>query len=108
MVPFGALASLVAAAALTVPSAAQDKKAKGAAAGAAFEINLDKQGKYRFKMVDGNGETVAIGVRGYEDVDACQAAVDYIKKEAAKAKVSDETKGKAKAKPKTKTKTKDE
>jgi uncharacterized protein len=69
---------------------AQDKKAP--ATTAVFEVYKDKGGEFRFRLKDGDGNLLAIAGKGYEKKADCQAAIDAIKKEAAKAKVEDESK----------------
>jgi uncharacterized protein YegP (UPF0339 family) len=98
--PAVALAGLIGLAVFSEPIAAQAKKAKGPAAGAKFEINFDKKGEYRFKLVDGDGSTIAMGVRGYDSLEDCQEHIDYVKKEAGKAKTEDNTKDAKKPKAK--------
>jgi uncharacterized protein YegP (UPF0339 family) len=71
---------------------AQDKKEKAPAAGAMFEVYKDKGGEFRFRLKDGDGNLLAISGKGYDKKGDVQAIIDTIKKEAAKAKVEDESK----------------
>jgi uncharacterized protein YegP (UPF0339 family) len=88
------LATLIGVLTLSEPTWAQkDKDKKGASASLSFVIDLDKQGKYRFKLVDNDGTTLAIGVRGYDTKADCQAHIDAIRKLAAKADADDQSKG---------------
>jgi uncharacterized protein YegP (UPF0339 family) len=73
---------------------AQDKKEKpkAAAATAVFEVYKDRGGEFRFRLKDSEGNLLAISGKGYDKKADCQAAIDAIKKDAAKAKVEDESK----------------
>src|SRR5262245_49054034 len=68
--------------------------------GGVFEINTGKQGKFRFKLTDAEGTTIAMCVRGYDTKAECQEHIDFIKKEAAKAKIDDQSKATDKKKTK--------
>jgi uncharacterized protein YegP (UPF0339 family) len=109
LVPAVALTAFVAAGGIDVPTAAQAKKAKeekdakdvkAPAAGAKFELTTDKRGDVRFKLVDGEGKTVFMCVKGYDSKAEAQAVIEYIRKEVAKAKVEDDTKAGSKTKEK--------
>jgi uncharacterized protein YegP (UPF0339 family) len=71
---------------------AQDKKEKAPATTAVFEVYKDRGGEFRFRLKDAEGNLLAIAGKGYDKKADCQAVIDAIKKEAAKAKVEDETK----------------
>ena len=71
---------------------AQDKKEKAPAATVVFEMYKDKGGEFRFRLKDADGTLLAISGKGYDKKADCQAAIDAIKKDAAKAKVEDQTK----------------
>ena len=71
---------------------AQDKKDKAAATTAVFEVYKDRGGEFRFRLKDADGNLLAISGKGYDKKSDCQAVIDAIKKEAAKAKVEDEAK----------------
>jgi uncharacterized protein YegP (UPF0339 family) len=76
-------------------AAAQDKKAKDkakteAASPATFEVYKDKGGKFRFRLVGGDGVELAMSHRGYEAKADIQKVIDIIKRDAAKAKVTEE------------------
>jgi uncharacterized protein YegP (UPF0339 family) len=68
---------------------AQEKKDKGTAT-AVFEVYKDKGGEFRFRFKDGEGNLLAISGKGYDKKADCQAVIDAIKKDAAKAKVEEE------------------
>jgi uncharacterized protein YegP (UPF0339 family) len=59
--------------------------------GAVFEVYKDKSDEYRFRFVSGE-EKLAIAPHGYKTKEDVMKAIDSIKKEAAKAKVDDQTK----------------
>ena len=71
---------------------AQDKKDKAAATTAVFEVYKDRGGEFHFRLKDADGNLLAISGKGYDKKADCQAAIDAIKKDAAKAKVEDQTK----------------
>ena len=71
---------------------AQDKKDKAAATTAVFEVYKDRGGEYRFRLRGADGNLLAIAGKGYDKKADCQAVIDAIKKDAAKAKVEDDTK----------------
>src|SRR5262245_36343687 len=91
-----ALAGLLALAVGPYPAAAQQKdKAKptAPAAGAAtFELYKDSAGEFRFRLKDGEGTLLASSGKGYKAKADCQKVIDAIKRDAAKAKVDDQTK----------------
>jgi uncharacterized protein YegP (UPF0339 family) len=67
---------------------AQEKKDK--AGTAVFEVYKDKGGEFRFRLKDAEGNLLAIAGKGYDKKADCQAIIDAIKKDAAKAKVEEE------------------
>jgi uncharacterized protein YegP (UPF0339 family) len=73
---------------------AQDKKdkPKATATTAVFEVYKDRGGEFRFRLKDADGNLLAVAGKGYDKKADCQAVIDAIKKEAAKAKVEDEAK----------------
>jgi uncharacterized protein YegP (UPF0339 family) len=94
-----ALVALVGALGLFYPSAhAQKDKTKGkvtpapAAGTAVFEMYNDKSGEVRFRLKDSDGDLLATSGKGYKTKPDCQKVIDTIKKEAARAKVDDQTK----------------
>jgi len=93
LVPAVALTAFVAAGGIDVPSAGQAKKdAKDKSAGATFIVYETKSGAYRFKLEDNaTGKSVCDAVKNYEDKDDVMAAIEFIRKEAAKAKLDDRT-----------------
>lgn len=94
-----ALVVLVVALGLFFPSAHAQKdkgdKTKGKvtpAAGGVFELYSDKSGKFRFRLNDADGSILAIAGKGYDTKPDCQKVIDTIKREAARAKVDDQSK----------------
>jgi uncharacterized protein YegP (UPF0339 family) len=79
-------------------AAAQDKKDKDkkdatkATGTAVFEMYKDKGGKFRFRLKDAEGVEVAMSAKGYETKAEIQKIIVAIQKEAAKAKIEDDTK----------------
>jgi len=55
-------------------------------------VYKDRGGEFRFRLKDADGTLLAIAGKGYDKKADCQAAIDAIKKDAAKAKVEDQTK----------------
>ena len=53
---------------------------------AKFEWYKDKAGKFRFRLVAPNGQTIAVS-EGYESKDACDNGIESVKKNAAIAKI---------------------
>ena len=51
-----------------------------------FEWYKDKAGKFRFRLVAPNGQTIAVG-EAYESKDACVNGIESIKKNAPTAKI---------------------
>jgi uncharacterized protein YegP (UPF0339 family) len=89
--------ALAAAFAATAPhfAGAQDKKDKDkgkAAATAVFELYTDSAGEFRFRLKDEEGALLATSGKGYKAKADCQKVIDAIKRDAAKAKVEDDTK----------------
>src|SRR5262245_21721311 len=70
----------------------KDKDKGKAAAGAVFELYKDSAGEFRFRLKDDEGNLLATSGKGYKTKGDCQKVIDAIKKEAAKAKVDDQTK----------------
>ena len=70
---------------------AQDKKdkAKPATTAAAFEMYKDRSGGFRFRLKDADGNLLAISGKGYDKKADCQAVIETIKKDAAKARVEE-------------------
>lgn len=55
-----------------------------------FELYKDKQGKFRFRLKAGNGEIIAVG-EAYESKASALNGIDSIRRNAADAKLVDET-----------------
>ena len=51
---------------------------------------IDKAGKFRFRLVASNGETIASG-EAYESKDGCKNGIESVKTNAPKAEVVDKT-----------------
>jgi uncharacterized protein YegP (UPF0339 family) len=85
------------------PAAAQDKaKAKAKApqtkaptkeakAAAIFELYKDKSGEFRFRLKDDEGTVLAISGKGYPEKTDCQKAIQAIQREAARARIDDQS-----------------
>jgi uncharacterized protein len=58
--------------------------------GAKFEINKDVAGEFRFKLVVGNNQTVAVS-QGYTNKESAMKGVESVKQNAAKAVIEDKT-----------------
>ena len=58
--------------------------------GAKFEINKDVSGEYRFKLIVGNNQTVAVS-QGYKSKESALKGVESVKENAAKAVIEDKT-----------------
>jgi uncharacterized protein YegP (UPF0339 family) len=58
--------------------------------GAKFEINKDKSGEFRFKLVASNGQTVVVS-EGYTSKDSAMKGIASVKENAAKAPIEDKT-----------------
>jgi uncharacterized protein YegP (UPF0339 family) len=89
------LAILAGASGLSFPEAYAQKdkdKGKAGASGAVFELYKDSAGEFRFRLKDDDGTLLATSGKGYKAKADCQKVIDTIKKEAAKAKVDDQTK----------------
>lgn len=67
-------------------------KGKGKGGTAVFELYKDKAGKFRFRFKDLEGHIVAVASSGHETNADCRKAIMAIQKEAAKAKIEDDTK----------------
>jgi uncharacterized protein len=84
------VASIVGVGSLTL-APAQDKKDKDKApAGAYFEIYKDKSDEFRFRLKE-DDTILAISGKGYKAKADVDKVIDNIKKDAAKAKVVDDT-----------------
>jgi len=57
---------------------------------AKFEMYKDKAGKFRFRLVAPNGETIASS-EAYESKDGCKNGIESVKTNAPKAEVVDKT-----------------
>ncbi|MFX0197541.1 MAG: YegP family protein [Candidatus Hodarchaeota archaeon] len=55
-----------------------------------FELYKDAAGKFRFKLVAPNGETIAVG-EAYESKDGCKNGIASVKENAPKAIIQDLT-----------------
>lgn len=55
-----------------------------------FVISKDKAGEYRFKLVAGNGETIAVS-EGYKAKSGALNGIESVKKNAAEAAIDDRT-----------------
>jgi len=55
-----------------------------------FELYKDKQGKFRFRLKAGNGEIIAVG-EAYESKASALNGIDSVRRNAADAKLVDET-----------------
>jgi len=53
-----------------------------------FEIFKDSAGKFRFRLIAPNGETIAAS-EGYQEKDSCRNGIRSVKKNAPKAAVVD-------------------
>jgi uncharacterized protein YegP (UPF0339 family) len=58
--------------------------------GAKFEISKDVSGEFRFKLIVGNNQTVAVS-QGYKSKESAMKGVESIKENAAKAVIEDKT-----------------
>jgi len=58
--------------------------------GAKFEINKDVSGEFRFKLIVGNNQTVAVS-QGYKSKESAMKGVESVKENAAKAVIEDKT-----------------
>ncbi|NIK54801.1 YegP family protein [Kribbella shirazensis] len=56
-----------------------------------FELYKDKSGEYRFRLKAGNGEVIASSSESYGSKAAALNGIDSIKRNAAEAKVDDQT-----------------
>ncbi len=55
-----------------------------------FEVYQDKNGAYRFRLKAGNGQTIATG-EGYRTKKSCMNGIESIRKNAAGARLDDQT-----------------
>jgi uncharacterized protein YegP (UPF0339 family) len=80
------------------PAAAQEKKVKGkgkdgkAVATATFELYTDSAKEFRFRLRDGDGALLAIPGKGYKTKADCLKVIEAIRRDAARAKLDDQTK----------------
>jgi hypothetical protein len=79
------------------PSATAQQKDKSkptatAAGAATFEMYKDTAGEFRFRLRDSEGALLATSGKGYKSKADCQKVIDAIKRDAAKAKVDDQSK----------------
>ena len=58
--------------------------------GAKFEINKDVSGEFRFKLIVGNNQTVAVS-QGYKSKESAMKGIESVKENAAKAAIEDKT-----------------
>ena len=58
---------------------------------AKFELYKDKSGEFRFRLKAGNGEVIATSSEGYSSKAAALNGIESIQKNAAEAKVDDQT-----------------
>lgn len=70
----------------------EKKEPANAGTGATFELYTDSAGEFRFRMKDADGLLLASSGKGYKTKDDCKKTIDAIQKEAAKAKIDDQTK----------------
>jgi uncharacterized protein YegP (UPF0339 family) len=56
-----------------------------------FELYKDKSGEFRFRLKAGNGEIIATSSESYPSKAAALNGIDSIKRNAAEAKVDDQT-----------------
>ena len=61
------------------------------AAGATFEIYQDARKEYRWRLKAANGQVIATSGQGYKAKTDCRHGIDLIQKEAASARVEEET-----------------
>jgi uncharacterized protein YegP (UPF0339 family) len=92
---FAAVAALVAAAAPTAVVARQKEKDKKdtkkdtkAVEPGAIEVYQAKDG-WRFRVVNEEGKSIAIGTQGFEKKEDCLAAIEFVKTTFAKSKVTE-------------------
>lgn len=83
---------LVGAAVALVP--AVSRTAAADAAELRFIVSKDSRGKFRWKLVSGNGQTVATPGQGYASKQSCLGGIELIKQYAASATIEDRTKTK--------------
>ena len=83
---------LMGAAVALVP--AVSRSARADAAELKFIISKDSSGKFRWKLVSGNGQTVATPGQGYTTKQSCRDGIELIKQNAASATIDDRTKTK--------------
>jgi uncharacterized protein YegP (UPF0339 family) len=55
-----------------------------------FELYTDKAGEFRFRLKAGNGETIAAS-EGYKTRDSALNGIDSVRRNAAEAKLDDQT-----------------
>jgi uncharacterized protein YegP (UPF0339 family) len=54
---------------------------------ATFEIFLDHAGLYRWRLRDSSGEIVAVSVQGFRSLQRCEAELEWVRRNAAQARV---------------------
>jgi uncharacterized protein YegP (UPF0339 family) len=57
---------------------------------AKFELYKDTKGEFRWRLMAGNGQTIAIGGEGYTTKDKAKAGIESVKKNAPTAPVEEE------------------
>jgi len=91
-----ALAAVLVLGGATLTSAQEKDKAKDKGKEAAvtyvFEVYKDTAGEFRFRMKDSDDVLLCTSGKGYKTKDDCLNVVKAIQKEAAKARITDETK----------------
>ena len=70
----------------------KDAKGKDAKGQPTFEMYKDSAGEFRFRFKDDDDTLLATSGKGYQTKSDCQRVIDTIRREAAKAKVEDQTK----------------
>lgn len=69
----------------------KDSTPPAATGRATFELYKDKGGKYRFRLKRGDGKILAMSHVGYKDRAEIQRVIETIRREAARASVSDQS-----------------
>lgn len=59
--------------------------------GLTFEIYKDNAGEFRWRLKASNGQVIGTSGQGYKAKADCQHGIDVIKRDAAKARVEDQT-----------------
>jgi uncharacterized protein YegP (UPF0339 family) len=76
---------------MSISAEGQDKKGKAAAPGLTFEVYKDKGGEFRYRIVDETGANLGGSGKGYDKKEDLLKIVNTIKKEAAAAKIDDQS-----------------